>query len=65
MTQFEWRMMGSGKIEIGDAEWHRGNALGDGNNCLIDTLRQALGNLPVSLAEVRRRLQDASVPISY
>ena len=35
-----------------------GTASGDGCNCLIDTLRQKLGNFPVNLSSVRAKLQQ-------
>ena len=58
MTQMEWRLLSDGSVEIGGTQWNRGRALGDGNNCLIDTLRQACGNLAVSTSRVRSRLQQ-------
>ena len=58
MTQMEWRLLSDGIVEIEGTQWNRGRALGDGNNCLIDTLRQACGNLAVSTSRVRSRLQQ-------
>ena len=58
MTQMEYRLLWNGSIDIGGTQWNRGRALGDGNNCLIDTLRQACGNLAVSTSRVRTRLQQ-------
>ena len=58
MTQMEWRLLSDGSVEIEGTQWSRGRALGDGNNCLIDTLRQACDKLAVSTSRVRSRLQQ-------
>lgn len=46
----------TGVVQINGVDYLVGSASGADNNCLIDTLRQKLGNLFVSLAGVRDEL---------
>ena len=44
---------GTRVLRVNGEDYIVGSASGADNNCLIDTLRQKLGNFPVSLAAVR------------
>ena len=46
------------EIEVDGRSYHLGCASGDGFNCLIDTLRQALPSVMCSVAAVRSALED-------
>ena len=64
MTQLSWQLLSNGYLEIEGLLYTRGQATGQANNCLIDTLRQVCGGgaQVASLAWVRAKLQERFSP---